>query len=200
MKSILLCLSVLCLASLSASAQSRVSIAPTYWFNYGTYVQQSHSSYSGLDIDISGHDVSSSAGLSVRYQFTPHWDVSIGLLHNWNSSRLNESPNIFSSRPFLSKAFQLPILANYRMTTQRLSPYFSVGGFLVKSTTFNEAPIKVNGVVGVGMTYRIDSGLSVLLEPTASYQFYKPTDEPTIQYFKYNSYSIGIQAQLNYHF
>lgn len=200
MKSILLSLSLFLASATFLVAQSRVSLAPTYWFNYGTYAQQSHSSYSGIDIDISGHDVSSSAGLTVRYQFTPHWDVSIGLLYNWNSSRLNDSPNIFGNRPFLSKAFQLPALVNYRLTTQRLSPYFSAGGFLVKSTTFNEAPIKINGVVGVGLAYRIDSGLSLLLQPTASYQFYKPTDEPVIQYSKYNSYSLGIQAQLSYHF
>ena len=188
--------------SLSAQvlAQSRISIAPTYWFNYGIYAYQVQSTYSGIGGSFAGRDLASSAGLTARYHFSPKWDVSVGLLYNWNASHLTESPTGYGTNPFRSKALQLPILVNYRLTTHQLSPYFSGGAFLVKSKTFSEAPTKVNGVLGVGLDYRIRSGLSVMVQATASYLFYKPADDLYFQFANYSSYSLGAQTQLIWHF
>lgn len=183
------------------SAQSRISIAPAYWFNYGLYSYQLHSVYNGSDTQVSGYDIASSAGLTARYHFTPNWDMSVGLLYNWNSSRLT-SPIIpqGENRPFPSEAIQLPVLVNYRLTDHRLSPYVSAGAFFVRSKTFTEAPIKVNGVVGIGFDYRFHSGLSLLVQPTASYLFYKLANDALLQFTKYSSYSVGVQTQLIWHF
>lgn len=200
MKSFLISLTLLVASTALLSAQSRLSIAPTYWFNYGIYAYQVQSTYSGLGGSFAGRDLASSAGLTARYHFTPKWDVSVGLLYNWNSSHLTESPDIYDSSPIRSEAIQVPILVSYRLTAHRLSPYFSGGAFLVKSKTFTTAPIKVNGLLGVGLDYRIGSGLSVLVQATASYLFYKPADDPYFQFSNYDSYSLGVQTQLIWHF
>ncbi len=201
MKSLLLSLGLLGASGNLLSAQNRVSIAPVYWFNYGLYSYRVHSVYNGLDTQVTGHDVASSAGLTARYHFTSNWDVSVGLLYNWNSSRLTSPPHPYGeNRPFPTEAIQVPVSVNYRLTDRRLSPYFSAGALFVKSKTFTEAPIKTNGIVGIGFDYRFHSGLSLLVQPTVSYLFYKPANDAFFEFTKYSSYSLGLQTQLIWHF
>lgn len=200
MRYLLIGLSLMGLTNPPVWAQNRVSIASTYWFNYGIYAYQVTSTYSGLGGSFAGRDIASSVGLIARYHFITKWDVSVGLLYNWNSSHLTESPGIYDSSPFRSQAIQLPVLINYRLTAYRLSPYFSAGAFLVKSKTFTTAPTKVNGLLGIGLDYRISSGLSVLVQPTASYLFYKPADDPYFHFSNYDYYGLGLQTQLIWYF
>lgn len=145
------------------SAQSRVSIAPTYWFNYNPYSYQVQSSFNGSNtkFQASGHSLVSSFGLAVRYHFTPQWDLSVAGLYYKNTNYIKSPQGPYGeSAPFPSEGWQLPVLVSYRLTDRRLSPYFSIGATLTKSKTFTEAPIKTDGVVGVGLNYRSDSGFS----------------------------------------
>ena len=89
---------------------------------------------------------------------------------------------------------------NYRLTNRRLSPYFSTGVLFSRSNTFTARPITTDGVVGVGLSYRLDAGLSLLLQPSASYSFYRPASDAVYTLIQYSSYSLGIQTQLIWRF
>lgn len=203
MKFILLFVSIFSVSIALVSAQSRMSIAPTYWFNYNPYSYLVDFAYNGSSTQFlaSGHGLVSSFGLTVRYQFTPKWDVSLGALHYRNTDHMKSPQGPYGEpTPFTSKGWQLPILVSYRLTNRRLSPYFSTGVIFTKSNTFTGRPITTDGVVGVGLNYRIDSGLSLLLQPTASYSFYRPANDAFYQFTNYNSNSLGVQTQLIWHF
>lgn len=182
------------------SAQSRVSIAPTYWFNYNPYSYQLAiiGTVSTVRSQISQYNLVSSLGLTARYQVSPHWDVSTGVLYYSQKAYIN-IPSV-GSVPFTSTGWQLPLLLNYRLTTRRLSPYFSAGVLFAKSKTFTQAPIRTDAIVGVGVDYRFNSNWSLLVEPTANYSFERLVNEDTFQYSNYRSYSIGVQTQLIWHF
>lgn len=186
-------------------AQSRVSIAPAYWFNYNPYSYQVSTDFNGsrTQSQVSGHSIVSSFGLAARYHFTPHWDVSLGGLYYRNTSYLTVTSSFIQQgelTPFTSEGGQLLVLVNYRLTERHLSPYFSTGAVFAKSKTFTEAPIKTDGVVGIGLDYRFHSRLSLLLQPTASYTFSKPVSDAYYQFTDYTSYSIGLQTQLIWRF
>lgn len=191
------------ITTVSLFAQSRVSIAPSYWLNYNPYSYQINFTNNGSTTQTlaSGHNIVSSFGLTARYHVTPQWDVSAGVAYYRNTDHVKSPQGPYGdTTPFTSKGWQLPVLVNYRLTSHRLSPYFSGGAIFAKSKTFTGRPITTDGVVGVGLNYRIDSGLSVLLQPTASYSFYRPANDAIIAFTQYNSYSLGLQTQLIWHF
>lgn len=203
MKALLLSLALLVAGITHLPAQSRVSIAPTYWFDHNPYSYQVDGVYNGQQsqLQASGRNTVSSLGLTARYQFTAQWDLSVGVLYSRNTNHI-QSPQgpygEFSS--FTSQGVRIPVLVSYRLTTHRLSPYFSTGAFFTKSITFDEAPVKTDGVVGIGLDYRFNSGLSLMLQPTASYSFSPPTNNTVYQFTNYSSYNLGVQTQLIWHF
>ena len=203
MKTLFLSLGLLVAASSPLPAQSRVSIAPTYWFNYSPYSYQINVTNNGstTQTPASGYGIVSSVGLTARYQFTPQWDVSAGALYYRNTNHIQRPQGPYGeSTPFTSEGWQLPVLVSYRLTSHCLSPYFSTGAIFTRSQTFTGRPITTDGVVGVGLSYRIDSGLSLLLQPTASYSFYRPASDPFYSFTQYSAYSFGLQTQLIWHF
>ena len=203
MKSLLLLVGLFGVSVTPLSAQSRVSVAPTYWFNYSPYSYQINQTLNGATTQIhaSGHEVVSSIGLTLRYHFTPQWDVSLGAFYYRNTNHLKTPQSPYGeSTPFTSKGWQVPVMVSYRLTDHRLSPYFSTGAVFTKSNTFTGRPLTTDGVVGVGLNYKFHSGLSLLLQPTASYSFYRPASDALISFTKYSSYSLGIQTQLIWHF
>ena len=203
MKSLLLSLALLVALITPVSAQSRVSIAPTYWFNYNPYSYQVDMNYNGrqTQFQASGHNIVSSFGLTIRYHFTPQWDVSVGALYNSTTSYLKSPQSPYAEfRPFTTEGVRLPVLVSYRLTNHRLSPYFSAGATFTNNTTYTEAPVNADGVVGVGLSYRFHSGLSVLLQPTASYSLTKPVSNAFYRASDYTSYSLGVQTQLIWRF
>ena len=203
MKSLLLSVGLFIVSLSLAAAQSRVSIAPTYWFNYNPYSYRINATVnsSTLRALASGHNLISSVGLTARYQFTPQWDVSAGALY-YRHTNYPKSPlsPYGEPTPFISKGWQIPVLVNYRLNDHRLSPYFSAGATLTRSRTFTARPLTTDGVVGVGVHYRIDTGLSLLVQPTASYSFYRPASDAFYSYTKYLSYALGVQTQLIWRF
>ena len=185
------------------SAQSRVSIAPTYWFTYNPYSYQLDMTYNAVptQIQASGYNTVSSLGLTARYHFSSQWNLSVGVLYQRNTDHIKTPQSPYSeSATFTSKGVQVPVLMSYRLNDHRLSPYFSAGALFTKSITFTEALVKTDGLIGVGLDYRFDSGLSLLFQPTASYGIFQPVPEAFPRYVNYRSYSLGIQTQLIWHF
>ncbi len=181
-------------------AQSRFSVAPTYWFTNGIYKYQVRllsDPVAGIS-DYSGYSNSASFGLMTRYHFQTKWSISVGMLYDRSVSHLR-APQ-YNTVTLYSEYIQLPIFVNYRLTTNRLSPYFSVGAFFEKNIPNAKDPFKTNVLLGVGIDYRITSKLSLLVQPTASYLLYKPADSDLIKYDKFNSYKAGVQAQAIWHF
>lgn len=203
MKSLLLFVGLFGVSITLLSAQNRISIAPTYWFDYNPYSYQVDVNYNGLQnqIQASGRNTVTSLGLTARYHFSSKWDLSAGVLYSRNTNHI-QSPQgpygEFSS--FTSKGVRLPVIVSYRLTTHRLSPYFSTGAFFTKSITFTEASINTDGMIGIGLDYRLDSALSLLIQPTASYSFTQPVNNTVYRFTNYSSYSLGIQTQLIWHF
>ncbi|GAB3902025.1 outer membrane beta-barrel protein [Spirosoma agri] len=200
MKVLLLVLALIVGPISPLAAQSRVSIAPTYWFNYNPYSYQLAiiGSVSTTRSQVSQYNLVSSLGLTARYHFNPHWEVSTGVFHYSNKAYI-DIPSV-GSVPFSSSGWQVPILLNYRLTAYRVSPYFSAGALFAKSKTFTEAPVRTDAVIGVGVDYQFTSSLSLLIQPMASHSFERPVDEATFQYSNYRSYSLGVQTQLVWHF
>lgn len=197
MKTLLVCLGLLLLPSGLLLAQNRFSLAPTYWFSYSKYDYQLNSTIPD-DRQFAGHDIGHSAGVTLRYQFSPKWDLSAGVLYSKNSSYL-KTPQDFELQ-LTNKSIRLPLLISYRLSDHRLSPYFSAGVLLEKKQNFSDAPLETNALIGVGLDYRLNSKLSLLVQPTASYFLGKQTRNPLLLYNHYNDYLIGLQAQLIWHF
>ena len=179
-------------------AQGRISVAPTYWFNYGNYTYQTHSVYDGSDAKSSGYSLGSSAGLTARYNFAQKWDFSVGVLYNKATSHLKTSQG--DNVQLTSEYIQLPILINYRLSEQRLSPYLSAGAVFEKNKSVSNDPVKTSPIIGIGVDYKISSRLSWLIQPTASYLLYKPANTAFYQFISYHSYKIGLQTQLVLYF
>lgn len=203
MKTSLLFGGLMLMLSASSLAQSRFSLAPTYWFNYNPYSSQATYTFNGATTPIvaSGYSTVSSFGLTARYHLTHQWDVSVGALYYRDANHNKSLPGPYGDfAPFISKGWQLPLLVNYRLTDRRLSPYFSTGALFSRSNTFTGRPITTDGVVGVGLSYRLDAGLSVLVQPSASYSFYRPASDAVYTLNQYSSYSLGVQTQLIWSF
>ncbi|AUD04366.1 outer membrane beta-barrel protein [Spirosoma pollinicola] len=186
------------LANTCLLAQSKVSIAPSYWFLHSNYNYQIQSIYDGTIKGYDGYSVASSIGLNARYHFTPRWDLSAGLLYNKTTSHLKD-PSTNDVR-LGTKYIQLPILINFRSSVKRISPYFSAGAILEKSALAGNDRVKPSAVIGIGVDYRISKNVDWLVQPTGSYLFYKPDSGWLYQFKDYNSYRIGIQTQLMFHF
>ncbi|MEZ0486080.1 outer membrane beta-barrel protein [Fibrella aquatica] len=200
MKSFLLSVALLGTCMTGVLAQSRVSIVPAYWFNatktsYQVDVLNPNGSRTLIPADI--RSTVSSVGLTARYHVTPKWDVSVGALYYRNAARIANWQGPYGEpTPFTSEGWQVPVLVNYRLTDRRLSPYFSAGVVFAKSKTFTADHLWTEGVVGAGVDYRFNSRLSLLIQPTASYSFYKPAVNPASQTLNYKAYSVGAQTQL----
>ncbi len=186
------------LANTCLLAQNKLSIAPTYWFLYSNYTYQVQSIYDGTVRSFDGHSVASSTGLNLRYHFTSRWDLSVGLLYNRTTAQLKDP--LSNDIKLTTNYLQVPVLINFRSSVKRLSPYFSVGTILEKSALANNDRVKPSAVIAVGVDYRINKNIDWLIQPTGSYLFYKPDSGWLYQFKDYNSYRIGIQTQLMFHF
>jgi hypothetical protein len=201
MKSLLLFLAVFGASNAYLSAQSRVSVAPTYWFNDNAYSYQVDVSLVGPTsrINVDEHNQTSSFGLSAHYQFAPKWDASVGALYYRGKANLIVLSDQGDRIPYTQEGWQVPVLVNYQLTEGRLSPYFSIGALWAKAAKLAGGS-KTSGLVGIGLNYRFSSALSLLLQPTASYSFKRPSNTSVLQFSNYTNYTLGVQTQLNWHF
>jgi hypothetical protein len=195
MKTVYICFGLLFISLLNAYSQSRVSLAPTYWFHYGNYGYQTGTLHA--DPATKPHTIASALGLTVRYHLTQQWDFSLGVLYNKNNS-----PTITLGMykvNLITRYVQLPTLLNYRSSAHRLSPYFSAGAVFNVNTWSNE-PVKTSLILGAGIDYQINTKFSWLLQPTFDYLLYNPADTPSQQFINYEAYAIGVQTQFLWHF
>ncbi|WP_020604856.1 outer membrane beta-barrel protein [Spirosoma spitsbergense] len=130
-----------------------------------------------------------SAGLSVRYEYTPGWSVSSGIWYQSVSFRQARRPSAGEGMVTLrNRVVRFPILLNYALSSKRLSPYFSLG-FLVDlpltgrvvvtrgtESTQNlrlktkPAPI-FQGMLGAGVQYKLTERYTLLAQPVWTYTF-----------------------------
>lgn len=153
------------------------------------------------------------AGVSVQYNLTPAWSVATGLWRYQTSTTglFPFAPGQVSTR-IIASAWQVPLVVNYRPTTRRLSPYFSVGvvgtsrrptvykpaegsGFSETRVLFGKKAVSFQALVGAGVAYRLNSHVSLTLQPQLIWQF-----RPSGNYQQYTSYQINGQTQLVYSF
>ncbi|MCK8496127.1 hypothetical protein M0L20_29945 [Spirosoma sp. RP8] len=202
MKSLLLFLAVFGPSTTYLSAQSRISIAPTYWYNYNSNSYQADVAFLGSNsrINVDEHNLTSSFGLSAHYQFAPKWDASVGALYYRGKANLIILSGQGERIPYTQEGWQVPVLVNYQLTSSRLSPYFSIGALFAKSTTITSGSIGTSGLVGAGLSYRFSSALSLLLQPTASYSFNRPGINEVVQFSNFINYTLGVQTQLSWYF
>lgn len=151
-------------------------------------------------------------GAMLHYQFSPKWSVSTGLWYN--HSQINGIDSLpYTETPIRtsSHGLQVPLFVNYRLNNNRLSPYFSVGGlasFRQRTQATYEAgagfstlsffsgkAVSYRPVLGAGISYRINSHLSLLAQPILIWNF-----KPKGDFSEYTSYQINGQTQLVYSF
>ena len=195
MKTLLIHFGLILVPLVSAFSQSRVSVAPTYWFNYGNYAYQTATLHA--DPTSKPYTVASAVGLTARYHFTDSWNFSLGVLYN-----KNKSPVLFPGMrkvTLITNFVQLPALLNFRSSTHRLSPYFSAGPvFSFYKVVGNQ--VKTSLIIGAGVDYRFNDKLSWLIQPTYSYLLYNPADTTFEQFIDYEAYAFGVQTQLIWRF
>ncbi len=198
MKTLPLILALWVICATHLIAQHRLSVAPTYWFQYNPYKYRVATDFNGqqTDTQVSGYKAISSVGLVIRYQFTTRWDLAIGGLYARPADHVQRPQSPYGApSAFTSQAVQFPLLVSYRLTNRRLSPYFSAGTFFTKSITFT-SPLQTDGVIAAGIDYQLGPVMSLLVQPTASYSFSPPVNDVVYQFSNYQSYNVGIQAQL----
>ncbi|GAB3545362.1 outer membrane beta-barrel protein [Spirosoma fluminis] len=188
------CLFLLVFAGIAVQAQHRFSIAPTYWYTYGNYTYQVQNLLDGADIQGSGYSKGSSLGLTARYQVRSNLSIGVGILHAWQTAHSKD--NVTSEVRITSRAVQVPVLINYRFGQNRLAPYLSAGAGFAKNTSIKQSRIGISAIAGLGLNYRINSGISLLLQPTASYLLSSPENDSAVNWNSFRSYQLGVQAQL----
>jgi hypothetical protein len=135
-------------------------------------------------------------GVNGRYSFSPKWSASTGL---WYGHAGLKSSG-FRSR---SHYFSIPVTASFQTSESSLSPYFSVGALwnlsrtsrvnipdlgtvIFKSDRFNS---KISPMVGAGVIYHFAQRLSLIAQPTFSY------DIPRYG-LDIHAYQLGLNMQL----
>ena len=130
-----------------------------------------------------------SAGLSVRYEYTPGWSVSSGIWYQSVSFRQARQPSAGEGTVTLrNRVVRFPILLNYALSSKRLSPYFSLG-FLIDLpltgrvvVTRNTEPTQTlrlkttprpifQGMLGAGIQYKLTERYTLLAQPAWTYTF-----------------------------
>lgn len=154
------------------------------------------------------------AGASVLYTYAPGWSVSAGIGYQQLSIRQARQPTAGEGTVTLrSRAIRLPVLLNYASSTNRLSPYFTLG-FVVdhpltarvtvtrgtESTqylrlTTTRSPI-FHGMLAAGLRYKLTDRYTLLAQPVWSYKFGQFGDALTHN----NSFELSLQTQIAYAF
>ncbi|MDB5240505.1 MAG: hypothetical protein JWP57_1130 [Spirosoma sp.] len=152
-------------------------------------------------------------GGTVLYDLTPRWSVTSGV---WVSQ--TRTTGTFPFMPgnlparIVTSALQIPLLVNYRPSTRRLSPYFSVGvvgssrrptvykpvegaAFSTTKVTFNNGAFSTQALVGAGVSYKITPNVSLTMQPLIVWHF-----KPSGNFEHYIVYQINGQSQLLYTF
>ena len=151
-------------------------------------------------------------GIMAHYTFTPNWSVSTGFWYNRFSTDgiFPFAPGNVSAR-YITQILQVPLLANYRSSQKRLSPYFSAGvlASFLQPTIFRpeagsglddakvrfDQSVKYRAMLGAGISYRLNPHVSLIAQPMLIWNF-----KPKGDFSHYVSYQVNGQTQLVYWF
>lgn len=167
-------------------------------------------------VTVASHGLNYMLGLLARYSFSPKWSASTGIwaTHGLSGTTHFDINGIAAQIPYrynhpLTNAYKVPLLVNYQSSTDRLSPYFTIGTSLdFRSVSYvdlegngEEVPVKfgkallITPLVGIGAIYQLKSHLSIVAQPTIQYNV---QSHPTYSY--YHSYRIGLLMQIMHQF
>lgn len=203
----------------STFGQGRLSLAPTVSVGYRNLDYVLRFPGSTPSATVSGSYQTITGGLTAHYELSKHWSVSAGLLYNRYKGDDNlrsfsaASPVQESVRAITSENLQLPVLINYTGSSRRLSPYLSAGALLnyayqtaytdnggstrqSRSTLSDPNALRVQAMVGVGVQYRLSPAMSLIVQPTATYELGKRSGD----YSTHRVYNVGLQTQLKFTF
>lgn len=192
-------------ATILASGQNRFAIAPSLQLTRGSI----YSVYQTGELGFADRGNGVALGLTGLYELDSTWSITAGLAYNWLKyyRRLPERGVIRKTEDV-----QLPVMVNYRSSSKRLSPYFSMGAMLekrmvtrvavspayVNSDIRTKLPISVWLGMGAGISYRISPKCSFIAQPTLFYML--KTREENLLYAKFDSFKLNVQAQFVFYF
>lgn len=147
-------------------------------------------------------------GITGNYAITPKWFISTGISYNWIKYHRDFPEQAIKK----TRDFMIPLLVHYQPSPKRLSPYFSTGIIIEKRQlqTYSTPPYISTELVegkfpktlaialGAGISYKVTSSLSWIIQPSLYYQVY--TAQNKVIFLDYRSYKISLQTQLSYHF
>ena len=155
-------------------------------------------------------------GIPIQYNITPNWSVTSGLWHTQLRSMgpfpLFQQGTTPVSARIISSSYRVPLTVNYRLTTQRLSPFFSLGtvasfrgttrfkpeeglGLKGSKLILGSKEVSFQALVGAGVAYQINEHWSLTAQPQLIWYF-----KPGGNYERYVSYQANGQVQLLYSF
>ena len=161
--------------------------------------------------DVRGTSGGYNVGVPVQYNLTPQWSISSGV---WFSQFRSSGTYPFGNGPIpsriISSSYKVPLLVNYRLTTRRLSPYFSIGavgsfrgttlykpeagsGVDAVKLTFGSKAVILQPLIGAGVAYRINPHWSLTAQPLLIWRF-----KPSSNYERFVAYQVNGQVQLLY--
>lgn len=189
-----------------AYSQSRFAIGPIFNFTRGNIATVE---FPPGELGFTDRGNGVALGLTGLYELDSTWSITAGLAYNWLKyyRRLPERGVIRKTEDV-----QLPVMVNYRSSSKRLSPYFSMGAMLekrmvtrvavspayVNSDIRTKLPISVWLGMGAGISYRISSKCSFIAQPTLFYML--KTKEENLLYAKFDSFKVNVQAQFVFYF
>ena len=154
------------------------------------------------------------AGLTVQYHYAPGWSVESGLWYQHLTTRQARPATAGEGQTTLrSRTVRIPLLLNYRLTTKRLSPYFSLGtlvDFPIPSRVIVTSPDQPRQnlrlrtdrgpvfhlTLGAGVQYQIDRRCALLVQPMYAYNLGRFGGSRT-----YNpAYELSLRTQVAYSF
>ncbi|AUD03481.1 hypothetical protein [Spirosoma pollinicola] len=167
------------------------------------------------EVLIQSHSLGYSVGLMGHYALTTKWSLSTGV---WATQTQSSQGKLilngdaialsYSNKHPFHYAYRVPIFVNYQSSTNRISPYFSVGSSAdFRSTSYayingQEIPIKLGKpvaisplLVGAGVIGQLKRQLTLVVQPMLEYDLQA---HPTYTY--YHTYQLSLQTQLRYRF
>lgn len=205
-------------------AQSKLSVsinaAPTFHYvntEFTSNLPGENGSVVPVDFHSKVNGYGYVVGVLANYGFSKRLSVATGLWLNQVNYRkptvttdpgLNTLPLPYDlqlrSLPSTTRSLQVPLLLNYRISSKRLSPYFSAGALTTLYSTMTLEGSKgskntvdkilLHPVLAAGVDYRLNERFSLIVQPT--FVYYLPYEKT----LSYKNYQLGLQGQVLYHF
>ncbi|MCK8493597.1 PorT family protein [Spirosoma sp. RP8] len=155
-----------------------------------------------------------SAGVTVYYTYAPGWSVAGGLHYRYLPTRTDRLPLAGEGTTMVrSRAIRIPLSINYRSSTKKLSPYYTLAALVdfpfssrvlavrddlpTQKLRLNaDAGPVFNIMLGAGAVYQLNPTLALTAQPTITYRLGRFGGSHT----ENRTYELGLQTQLIYTF